>query len=256
MKLGMCTSVENIDISEQLGYDFIEPSVSAAAAMTEAEFGQAEQAVANSRIRCEAFNMLFPREMRLVGRQHDLEAVRSYALHAFARVAKLGGRIAVFGSGGARSVPEGFGYADAYGQLVLVCRTLGDIARSFGITVVIEPLNSRDCNLVNSVEQGLALVQKVDHPNIALLADLYHMDMENEGMEILGKAVGVLRHCHISCGPDRAFPVEDNAGECRNFLNTLRDIGYAHMLSVEGLTRDFAADAAASCRFLRGALKS
>lgn len=255
MKLGMCTSLDNLQLVEQIGYDFIEPSVSAVAAMTDAEFEKAKQAVMKSGIRCEVFNMLFPQGICLTGNQHDIRAIRSYAQHAFTRVAALGGHIAVFGSGGARSIPEGFDYETAYGQLVNICRILGEISQPLDITVVIEPLACKICNLVNTVEQGLALVQKVNHPNIALLADLYHMEMENEGMDILGIAGSLLQHCHVSCGEDRAFPVQSNAAECKTFLDTLQDIGYEHTLSVEGITQNFAADAAASHQFLRQAMQ-
>ncbi len=255
MKIGVCTSLDNLELLERLGYDFIEPSVSAVVSMTDKEFEQAEKALAKSRIRCEAFNMLFPGGVKLIGRQHDMDAVRSYIRKALPRVSKLGGRIVVFGSGGARSIPEGCEYDTAIRQLTDICRVLGDIAEPLDITVVMEPLNSKDCNLVNTVKQGLELVQKVDHPRFKLLADLYHMRLENETMDILAKAGSLLQHCHIACGAERAFPVQSNATESGGFLETLKTIGYENRLSVEGITGDFAADAAESYQYLRRVLE-
>lgn len=49
--------------------------------------------------------------------------------------------------------------------------TLGDVAAKYGITVVVEPLQTKETNLINTVAEGIEIVKKVDRPNVKCLAD-------------------------------------------------------------------------------------
>ncbi len=51
----------------------------------------------------------------------------------------MGIGIIVFGSGGARRIPEGFDRQRAHGQLVAFCRMVGPIAREHGVIIAVEP---------------------------------------------------------------------------------------------------------------------
>ena len=60
MKIGVCTSAENIKIVEDIGFDYIEPSVVGIAEMKENEFERIVRMVDVSSIKCESFNVMFP----------------------------------------------------------------------------------------------------------------------------------------------------------------------------------------------------
>ena len=65
IRFGICTGVENIDLLQRLGYDYIEMNMTKTAQMTEAEFGKALAKVQSAGIRAETFNCLFPGTLRL-----------------------------------------------------------------------------------------------------------------------------------------------------------------------------------------------
>ena len=75
-----------------------------------------------SGIRCEACNNFFPGRIRLTGPDVDEQAIRAYYAKALERAATLGVKSIVFGSAGAKRVPEGFDMDRAYQQVVQVTR--------------------------------------------------------------------------------------------------------------------------------------
>ncbi len=75
MKIGVCTSIESIDKVEAMGFDYIELSASAVAKMSKDEFNKALEKVEKSSIKCEAFNTLFPKDLKLVGTEADRDVM-------------------------------------------------------------------------------------------------------------------------------------------------------------------------------------
>ena len=109
-----------------------------------------------------AANVFLPGDLRSTGPDVDLERLRHYALAAFRRARQVGIGIVVYGSGGSRQVDEGFDRARAEQQFVEALRTVGPPAAEAGVTVVVEPLNTAECNLVNSVTEGAEAVRAAD----------------------------------------------------------------------------------------------
>ncbi len=67
MKIGICTPIENIKKMEEIGFDYIEPQIVSLNKMNDSEFFHFKNIVDNSNIKCEAFNVLFPGEIKLTG---------------------------------------------------------------------------------------------------------------------------------------------------------------------------------------------
>ena len=109
----------------------------------------------------------------------------------------------VFGSSGAKNVPDGFSYDQAWEQIVQAMQIAAPIAAEHGITIVIEPLNKKEANIVLTGAEGLKLAREIDRPSVQLLIDYYHMALEGESPDILLE--GTRRdpaHAHL----DRAGP--------------------------------------------------
>lgn len=138
----------------------------------------------------------------------------------------------VFGSGGARRVPEGFWFHGAWRQLRFAALVAATRAGRHGITVVMEPLFTRACNILNSVEEGIAFVDQVNHPNCKLLADLFHMDEENEPFGSIAAAGSRLAHIHIPT-PAVFDPQNVSNYDFEGFIGALKEIGYDGRLTVE-----------------------
>lgn len=251
MKLGICSPIERIDRIQELGFDYIELPVTSIAALSDSDFVQVEEKNKKSKIKCEAFNLLFPKEIRLVGDNVDRAAVTRYISAALKRVGILGGEVVVFGSGGARRCPEGWQRDEAWKQLIETCILLGNEAEKYGITIVIEPLNTGETNIINSVSEGLKLAQEVNHPNIRLLADFYHMRLENESMDSIIKSGAFLKHLHIANKTGRAYPLISEEDSYAEFFTALKEINYEGRLSIEGRTQQFDIDAPVSLKLLR-----
>ena len=260
MRLGCCGSMispstdpvgtDVVEKMAEIGFDYIELSLSDLAALPESAFGILARRIDRSGIRCEACNNFFPRRIRLTGEQARLKTALEYAHQALDRAARLGAQIIVFGSSGAKNVPEGFSKEAAWRQIVELLRQLGPEAAERGLTIVIEPINRQESNIVNLAADGLRLAREVDHPNIQLLVDFYHLMMEREDPEIILTAGEAVRHLHFAEVEERAFP-KDRKPAHTLFFNTMRRVHYSGRCSIEAYTGDFHADALRALHVLR-----
>ncbi len=252
MKLGCCGSMISpeadplgIGIVEALaamGFDYIELSLAAIAELSEAGFAELARRVRRSGIPCEVCNNFFPARVRLTGPEAYLPATLQYATAAMDRAACLGVSLIVFGSSAAKIVPPGTDVGVAWNQLAEFLQNLGPIAHRRGLTIVIEPLNRLESNIVNSAAEGLQLVREVNHPQIKLLVDYYHLMLERESPEIVLEAGDSLRHLHTARMEGRAFPLEPD-DSYRRFFDLVPQIRYAGRCSLEAYTSNFMAEA-------------
>ena len=254
MRFGCCldatAGLEKIAQLAEIGYDYVELSLAPLAVMPEAEFQPLAAAIGRAGLPCEACNVFYPRHVRLTGDDVNWPQVQEYTQRAIARAAQLGAQIIVFGSAGAKNVPDGFPAGRAWAQIVETLRMADPWAAAHGITIAIEPLNRRESNIVQTAAEGLALAREVDRPQIKLLVDYYHLALEEESPAILLEAAEAVRHIHIAQVESRAFPTTVQEGYQAFFAN-LKAIGYAGRVSVEARTTDFADDAALAFRVLK-----
>ena len=234
-RIGMCSSPENGGLLKEGGGYYIEIAI-ASFLMPESpddEFQSNAQKAKTCPLPICTANGFFPGDkIRLVGPEVDYDRIERYTEVAMRRAAEVGVKVAVLGSGAARKVPEGFSREKALEQFTEVCRRVAPIAAKYDVVVVIEPLNSKETNLVNSVLEGLEVVKAVKHPNLQVLADLYHMAVENEGPESIIKAGKHLRHVHIAEKAHRTAPgIEGD--DFTPYFRALKKIKYKGSISLE-----------------------
>lgn len=58
-------------------------------------------------------------------------------------------------------------------------RAICDYAAPKGVTLMIEPVNRYEINFVNSVPEAAQMIRKVDRPNLAIMPDVFHMNIED-----------------------------------------------------------------------------
>lgn len=237
----------------EAGADYLEFAVAAVSPTgPEERFEELRQAIAPYPLKVEAFNSFIPGTHRITGPELDLARVLAYCETALRRCRALGGEVVVLGSAGARKAPEGFPLERAEEQFVQFCRELGPIAQANQITIAIEPLNRGEDNLLLSVKHGAAIVDRVAHPSIWLLADLYHISVEDEPLENVAAANGRLVHTH--CADTGRVPPGFASEREENFLGffrSLRAAGYDRRCSFEGSFTDIASQSAHLLRHLR-----
>ncbi len=84
-------------------------------------------------------------------------------------------------------------------QCILSLREVASIATDAGVVVGLEILNRFEGYLLNTVEQGLALLAEVDHPAIKLHLDTFHMHIEEDNTAVAIRLAGdQLGHFHCS----------------------------------------------------------
>jgi sugar phosphate isomerase/epimerase len=244
-----------IDTLADLGYDYIELSLSHIAGLDDSDFADVVRRVKRSGLNCEACNFFFPPTVRLTGPQADLAAAVTYATAAIARAARLGAEVIVFGSSGAKNVPAGFPRDAAWQQIVGLLRTLGPIAEQHGVTIAVEHLNRLESNIVIYAAEALRLVSEVAHPSIQMVIDYYHLVLENEDVNVILKANTAIRHVHFAEGPERLFPRETR-DEYITFFDCLNAVHYSQRCSIEAFPQDFVPEARRALAILKEVAKS
>lgn len=265
MKIGMCGSIFNeIYIkAHTAGFDYFECSFSEMALKTEQEVVQALRRIEEIGLPVTRANGLLKGGITIVGNEiTPEEELREYLEHGFSVMARLGVKKVVFGSGTARRMPEGFDEAQAHRQLLHAAEIVGDTAEKYGCVVVMEPLCHYETNTLNSVSEGAAFVRELNHKSIKLLADSYHMRVEDEPFAVLKENVGLIAHAHIAQAKPgsnevRCTPDSQDIYHIRDFVFALKECGYDDGISVEaaGKTGDWDTDLAEAVKALRAWLQ-
>jgi len=235
MHLGICTSASTgaaalasapIDYIEEHVQKFLAPEG------PEADFVERCRAAANAARPISVACCFLPGTLTCIGPSVDRPRLVAYATSAFARARRAGIDTIVFGSGAARQVPDGFSAARAFEQMIELLRELAPLAARHGVTMVIEPLNRGECNLITTLREGAEVVQRTDHPAVRLLADIYHMMRDDESPDEIRRHGALLHHAHIAERAKRTAP--GIAGDdFRPYLTALREAGYDRRLSLE-----------------------
>lgn len=234
-KVGICTSVSNGALVKDAGGHHVEVAISSflIPEKSDADFEQNAKMAKECPVPTESANGFFPSDIRLTGPDAELERAVRYTEVAMRRASEIGLKTAVLGSGAARSIPEGWPRERAEEQFCNLLGMIGPIAKKYGVTIVIEPLRSQECNFINTVKEGYEIAKKVKHPNVRVLADIYHMTQEKEGPEsILLAGSKYLRHVHIAENAKRTAPGVDG-DDFTSYFRALKKIKYKGTISLE-----------------------
>lgn len=114
-------------------------------------------------------------------------------------------------------------------------REAADYAGERGIGLAIEPLNRFETDLVNTVEQGLDLCERVGRDNVGLLLDTFHMNIEEKSIpDAIRAANDRVFHFH-ACENDRGAPGSGHI-EWDGVFGTLDAIEYRGAIVIESFT--------------------
>jgi len=233
MDIGLCTGLGGLT-GPMDGLAYIEPTVAGLLCPAQGEGGFAvNRAAAEAEpVPPKAVNCFFPGDLKNTGPDVDPDALDAWVERCCRRSAAVGVETIVFGSGGSRAVPEGFDRDRASEQIVENLRRYGPIAARHGITLVLEPLARRHCNIVTTVDEGAERVRAAGHPNVLLLADTYHMAEDGDPPEAIRRAEGLIAHVHCAEGNGRG-PLGATGEDQRPYFRALKDIGYDGRISLE-----------------------
>ena len=185
VQVGYCTSVKNLEAAKAAGFEYVEVASTEIAALSDADFDAVVEKAKALGMPTPAANLFLPAALKVVGPDINVEQQTAHVKKVMTRLSKLGVQVLVFGSGGARRVPDGFSKDEAWKQLVEFSRRAAQEAKTAGITIAIEPLRTQETNIVNTAGEGLRLVEEVKDPNFQLMIDFYHLASEHEDPAIV-----------------------------------------------------------------------
>lgn len=241
MKYGICTGASEALNAKKCGYDYIESALQVVANMSEDDFNVFLETMRKADMKCTAMCGFFPPTIKLVGDEADFEVIKAYIDFSLSRASKLDAEIVVFGSGAARTIPEGADAKKCTAQLVSAIKYAGEVAAKYGIMIVIEPLNANETNIATTVPDAVRFVKTVDLPNVKTMVDFHHFHIMNEDYSELFEAKEYLAHMHIARGTaDRGVPcLESDREYLKEVFGIINKLGYNGTLTIEAIYKDF-----------------
>ena len=173
-------------------------------------------------------------------------AGREYLLRCVDNVAALGGKLLCGPTYQALGEFSGVGPTRTELERARdVHQALADHAADAGVAIAVEPLNRFECYLLNTLDDAAAHIQEVDRPNLGLLFDTFHANIEEKSLvDSLTRHVNVVRHVHLSEN-DRGIPGTGHI----NFpavIAILQKVSYEGWVVVESFSRSLPALASAT----------
>jgi 5-keto-L-gluconate epimerase len=122
-----------------------------------------------------------------------------------------------------------------------ICQCLKH-AEDKGVTLLLEPINRYETNIVNTLQEGLRFIEELGSDNLKLLPDVFHMNIEERSIEesILGYKSHI-GYVHFA-DSNRQAPGFGHI-DFRKILSTLEEIKYEYAIGLEILPKpdDFSA---------------
>ncbi len=101
-----------------------------------------------------------------------------------------------------------------------------------GVTLIYEPLNRYETNLLNTLKAGIEFLKKNDLKNVRLLADLFHMNIEEDSLtEIILESGNYIGHVHFADSNRKSMGFGHT--NMQPIAAALKEINYAGYVSAE-----------------------
>lgn len=117
-------------------------------------------------------------------------------------------------------------------RFIDMARELCEYAQPMNVTLILEPVNRYEINFINSVSEGVGLMKKVGMPNMKLMPDVFHMNIEDVtiGPE-LERNINFIEYIHLA-DSNRHAPGQGHTDFDDIFLH-LKRAGYDGWVSIE-----------------------
>jgi len=111
-------------------------------------------------------------------------------------------------------------------------QSLGDTLAKNDVTIALEPLNRFETYFLNLTSDAVKLVSEINHPNVGILFDTFHANIEEKDVGAALLTAGKhLKHVH-TCENDRGTPGSGNV-QWGGVFKALRTLGYDGWLTIE-----------------------
>ena len=121
-------------------------------------------------------------------------------------------------------------------RFIDLARELCEYAQPKDVTLILEPVNRYEINFINNLEEGVELMGKINMPNMKLMPDIFHMNIEDAtiGGE-LSKHIDHISYIHLA-DSNRLAPGWGHI-DFKDIFDKLKLMNYSGWLSVEILPK-------------------
>lgn len=125
---------------------------------------------------------------------------------------------------------------EAEQRFFAMARELGDYAAKKQVILLLEPVNRYELDFINTVAEGVELLKKLDLPNMKLMPDVFHMNIEDVSIGgELAQHIEYIGYIHLA-DSNRLAPGQGHT-DFREILESLKHAAYDGWLSVEILPK-------------------
>lgn len=241
MIIGCCTTIDYYDLLCDLGYDAISLAGKELAAMSEETFRIVREKLLQGSLRFLSVNAAFPPSVKLNGAGFDPEALWAYTRTLCGRMAAVGAKNLGVGSPKSRTVGPDTDFARAEEQFAIALKILCQVAQEYGIRVCLEACCDLETDFINTTDQALQWLSRVDAPNLCIVYDIYHAYMMGETPDVIGRALKHISGVHISKPLEgkRYYPDEACMTMFRPYIDALLAGGYDGEFATEAFDGSF-----------------
>ena len=112
------------------------------------------------------------------------------------------------------------------------------IAEDYDVTLVFEPINRFEIDSYNTISEALELLKEINHDNLKLLIDSFHVYLEEDPVYIwdyLEEIATEVGHIHLA-DTNRRAPGSGHF-DFKAFLNIFKKVGYKDYVSIETIMK-------------------
>ena len=241
--------VQGYDLMHRIGYNYVEASVGVVNDLSETQLADLSRKVKDGQLDLRYCNCFVPGGISLC--QSPEHEIHEFVDKSMRKFNLLGVKCVIFGSGRARSCPEDMEKAQATEKIAAFLTYCNKVGAQYGIKTLIENLSKNETNMLNTVAESAELVRALDLPYIGLLADLFHMTLEQEDTQALIDNCDLISHIHVSEAPGRVYPGKLAGAYFMECVDKLHAAHFDRDVSVECTFGDMEPEAAAALKFLK-----
>ncbi|MHB8277990.1 MAG: sugar phosphate isomerase/epimerase family protein [Candidatus Humimicrobiaceae bacterium] len=111
-------------------------------------------------------------------------------------------------------------------------KEVANYAKKYGVCLCLEPANRYETYMINTVEDSLKMLDAINEPNVGLLLDTYHMNIEEKDMyKSIIAAKDKIFHFHVNEN-DRGTPGTGHI-QWDDVFRALKEINYDRVVTIE-----------------------
>ena len=190
-------------------------------------------------ISCTSLCGIFPEERDLTAAAGEAaDTAVHYVMDSVDLAAQVGAPLMIIVPSpvGRVAPPEDRSFDELWECAVKNIRRAADYAREKGVVLAVEAINRYETYFANTLEKALRLVNDVNHPAVKIMADLFHMSLEERSIpESLRMVANKLVHVHIADNTREAAGL--GSTDFKAAMRTLKDIGYSGSITMEFMPR-------------------